>query len=178
VPAVYISWPFCGQKCTYCNFASGVFSRDLEERYRHALRSEIEAHQWGWVPETLYLGGGTPSGIDPDSLRAVFSTIPGRPWREATLEAAPGTITREGARLWREAGINRISLGVQSFVPGELAGTGRKHNAETVAAEIAIPARHPPVGASRWTGSNASRPDTSPCICWRLTRTAGWGVSC
>ena len=58
---VYISYPFCAQKCTYCNFASGVFPRELEPRYLVALEAEIGVHDWEWVPDTVYLGGGTPS---------------------------------------------------------------------------------------------------------------------
>ena len=62
MPGVYISWPFCAQKCTYCNFASGVFPRQLEQDYLSALQAEIAAASWPWTPETVYLGGGTPSG--------------------------------------------------------------------------------------------------------------------
>lgn len=129
---VYISWPFCAQKCSYCNFASGVFPRELTLRYADALVSEIEGHEWDWIPETLYLGGGTPSALSPDNLQRVLSRIPGRPWAEATIEAAPG----DG---WRpQQGINRVSLGVQSFVRTELARTGRRHSAETVSDEIRL----------------------------------------
>ncbi|MEK7404252.1 MAG: radical SAM family heme chaperone HemW [Acidobacteriota bacterium] len=135
MPGVYISYPFCPQKCTYCNFASGVPARGLEERYLAALKAEIAAHQWRWRPETLYIGGGTPSTIAPRALEELLAPIPGRPWIEATLEAAPGTLTRERAALWQRCGVNRISLGVQSFVQAEIAGTGRKHTAEVVAKE-------------------------------------------
>ncbi|MCC6364864.1 MAG: radical SAM family heme chaperone HemW [Bryobacterales bacterium] len=135
---VYLSFPFCAQKCTYCNFASGVFPKELEQRYAAALQDEIRQYPWAWTPETIYLGGGTPSRIPPETLRSWLSLIPGRPWTEATLEAAPGDITPEKAHAWREAGINRLSLGVQSFVPRELSQTGRKHTAETVAAEVEI----------------------------------------
>jgi oxygen-independent coproporphyrinogen-3 oxidase len=138
VPGVYLSYPFCAQKCTYCNFASGVFPRDLEARYIHALKREISAHAWNWTPETVYLGGGTPSSLDPADLAALLALIPGRPWREATLEAAPGTISAEKARAWVDAGIDRVSLGVQSFVEREIRRTGRKHDAATVAREIDI----------------------------------------
>lgn len=75
MPGVYISYPFCAQKCTYCNFASGVFPRDLEPRYLDALEAEIRAHVWEWLPETVYLGGGTPSNIELDRLRAVLDPI-------------------------------------------------------------------------------------------------------
>ena len=138
MPGVYLSYPFCAQKCTYCNFASGVFPRDLEARYLDALRREISAHAWAWQPETVYLGGGTPSSMDCDALRSTLALIPGRPWREATIEAAPGGITAEKARAWLESGIDRVSLGVQSFVEREIRRTGRKHTAERVAEEIGI----------------------------------------
>ena len=138
VPGVYLSYPFCAQKCTYCNFASGVFPRELEPRYLDALRREISAHTWEWQPETVYLGGGTPSSMEPDALRALLAAIPGRPWREATLEAAPGSITPEKARAWVESGIDRVSLGVQSFVDLEIRRTGRKHSAAIVAGEIGV----------------------------------------
>ena len=137
VPGVYVSYPFCAQKCTYCNFASGVFPRELEAPYLDALAREIRAHQWAWTPDTVYLGGGTPSNLDPDALDALLALIPGRPWAEATLEAAPGNITAEPRPPLGAAGINRVSLGVQSFVEREIRRTGRKHTAEIVAAEIA-----------------------------------------
>lgn len=133
---VYLSIPFCAQKCTYCNFASGVFPQSLETAYYAAIGNEIREYRWQWTPETVYLGGGTPSRLDGKQLRLLLDAIPGRPWREATLEAAPGDITAEKAEGWRAAGINRVSLGVQSFVTRELAQTGRKHTAATVAADI------------------------------------------
>ena len=133
---VYLAYPFCAQKCTYCNFASGVFPRETEARYVRALEAEIARHRWEWRPETVYLGGGTPSGMDLDDLRGVLVLIPGRPWAEATLEAAPGTVTAERVRAWVAAGIDRVSLGVQSFVRAELARTGRRHTAETVAGDV------------------------------------------
>ena len=138
VAGVYLSYPFCAQKCTYCNFASGVFPRDLERQYVNALEAELRAHGWQWKPETVYWGGGTPSILETDDLRALMSQIPGRPWAEATLEAAPGTITPERARAWAACGINRVSLGVQSFVESEIRRTGRKHTARTVQDEIAV----------------------------------------
>lgn len=139
---VYISYPFCAQKCTYCNFASGVFPRGMEERYVEALKNEIHSTEWPWIPETVYLGGGTPSQFDPVALKAVLSGIPGQSkegkWREATMEAAPGGLTRERLDAWVAAGINRVSFGVQSFISRELSRTGRKHTAETVRYEIGL----------------------------------------
>ena len=134
---VYLSYPFCAQKCTYCNFASGVFPRDLEARYLEALKAELSPIHWPWIPETVYLGGGTPSRMAPEALTSILDLIPGKPWPEGTMEAAPGGITPALVNAWCAAGINRVSLGVQSFDARELARTGRKHDAETVAAEIA-----------------------------------------
>ena len=135
---VYIAYPFCAQKCTFCNFASGVFPRDVEARYVRALEDEIARHAWAWRPATVYLGGGTPSAMDTGDLRHILAAVPGRPWVEATIEAAPGTVTAARASAWVAAGINRVSLGVQSFVQAEAARTGRRHTAAQVEAEVAL----------------------------------------
>jgi oxygen-independent coproporphyrinogen-3 oxidase len=132
VAGIYISYPFCSQKCTYCNFASGVLPKELEALYQEALLREIGAHVWEWTPDTVYLGGGTPSLIDPSFL---LNALPGKPWKEATIEAAPGTLNIEN---WHAAGLNRVSLGVQSFVTQELRRTGRRHTSETVERDVAI----------------------------------------
>jgi oxygen-independent coproporphyrinogen III oxidase len=136
VAGVYISFPFCAQKCTFCNFASGVFPAALEQEYLDALGAEISDFEWPWTPETVYLGGGTPSRIGEERLAALLARVPGRPWKEATIEAAPDALTSATARAWSDAGINRVSLGVQSFVARELARTGRRHTAEVVASEV------------------------------------------
>ena len=134
---VYLSYPFCAQKCTYCNFASGVLPRHVEAQYPDALIRELASTNWEWAPDTVYLGGGTPSALDPDVLDRILAAVPGSPWREATIEAAPGSFTPEAAGRWVRAGINRVSLGVQSFIRNELARTGRKHTTETVVADVA-----------------------------------------
>src|SRR5579863_9277214 len=119
MPGVYVSYPFCAQKCTYCNFASGVFPRELEAKYLGALCAELRAAAWPWIPDTLYLGGGTPSQMDLQTLAELLAGILGSPhgekWSEATIEAAPGAVTAEKTAAWARAGINRVSLGVQSF---------------------------------------------------------------
>ncbi|HLG97719.1 MAG TPA: radical SAM family heme chaperone HemW [Bryobacteraceae bacterium] len=135
---VYISYPFCAQKCTYCNFASGVLPRQLESEYLDALHKEIALQDWPWRPDTVYLGGGTPSRMAASDLERILDEIPGRRWLEATIEASPGDISAGQAAAWVRAGINRVSLGVQSFVQPELARTGRKHTAEVVEREIAM----------------------------------------
>lgn len=139
---VYLSFPFCAQKCTYCNFASGVFPRELEGKYLRALAHEIDDFGWPWTPETVYIGGGTPSRLEPAALAELMGRVPGRPWQEATIEAAPGDLTPAQAEGWAHAGINRVSLGVQSFEPRELSQTGRRHTAEIVAREVALLRSH------------------------------------
>jgi len=135
---VYISWPFCAQKCTYCNFASGVHPASQQQRYLRALMHEISRQQWPWQPETVYLGGGTPSLMGESELAAVLGSLPGAPWDECTMETAPGSLDATRVRVWKRLGINRVSLGVQSFVEKELRQTGRRHTAEIVAAECEL----------------------------------------
>jgi oxygen-independent coproporphyrinogen-3 oxidase len=143
VAGIYISWPFCAQKCTYCNFASGVQPRGLEEKYLAGIVAEISSEAessavLGRPNSTLYIGGGTPSAIDPPIIEKVLSPLSRHIWSEATIEAAPGTLTSERIRAWRRFGVNRVSLGVQSFVRAELARTGRKHDAATVEHDVAL----------------------------------------
>ena len=138
MPGVYISIPFCEQKCTYCNFASGVFSEKLLPRYIEALAAEIRAAGFSEPPDTLYLGGGTPSLLAPEQLETLLAALPARAWHEATIEASPLTISPEKAAAWAALGIDRVSLGVQSFVAREAAETGRKHTAEDVEREVEI----------------------------------------
>jgi putative oxygen-independent coproporphyrinogen III oxidase len=138
VPGVYISYPFCAQKCTFCNFASGMHSFETRRRYEHALLEEVRGHRWDWAPETVYLGGGTPSLMPLEYLGELLSAIPRGAVCESTIECAPGTVTQEAAAAWVNGGINRVSLGVQSFVAEELRRTGRVHTAEIVQREIGI----------------------------------------
>lgn len=135
---VYISYPFCNQKCSFCNFGSGVSSFETRARYSGALLEEIRSHSWDWLPETVYFGGGTPSLMPLELLRDLMNTIPGKQLTEITLECAPGTITSEAAAVWRNAGVNRVSLGVQSFGLAELRKTGRRHNAEIVQQDVRL----------------------------------------
>jgi oxygen-independent coproporphyrinogen-3 oxidase len=138
---VYVQVPFCQTKCTYCNFHTGVFSKKLYAPYVRAVCREIaefprllrENGILG-VPEavvdTVYFGGGTPSLLEPGSLAQIIGAIrasfPSQ-FEEVTLEADPETISPEKAAAWREAGFNRISMGVQSFDDSELRAAGRMH---------------------------------------------------
>ena len=143
---IYVQVPFCQTKCTYCNFHTGVFSKELYSPYVQAVCREITEHQRlleengiAKVPEaivdTVYFGGGTPSLLESGDLgkligaiRAAFNTR----FEEVTLEADPETVSAEKAAAWREAGFNRISMGVQSFQDGELRAAGRMHRREDV----------------------------------------------
>ena len=133
---VYISYPFCRQKCSCCNFASDVASDPVKTRYGAALLEEIRAHEWQWSPETVYFGGGTPSLMPPELVAEIMRALPAKCLREATIECAPGTLNRSLLESWTVAGINRVSLGVQSFVAEELKTSGRRHSAEDVEREV------------------------------------------
>lgn len=147
---VYISVPFCRTKCSFCNFASGVFSRPAYGRYVDQVCAEIAAaeHLAGAVggrfdPEvdSVYLGGGTPSVLAPDQLerlfRAVRAAFDVQPGAEITVECAPGTITPEVVEALCRCGVNRVSLGVQSFVDQECSSVGRLHTREITLNDIA-----------------------------------------
>jgi oxygen-independent coproporphyrinogen-3 oxidase len=143
---VYIQVPFCQTKCTYCNFHTGVFSSELYGPYVDAIVREISEHDALYhkagvasetcrcaassVVDTVYIGGGTPSLLEPSALARVMDALRGSfacSLEEVTLEADPETITLEKAEAWRAAGINRISMGTQSFNDRELAAAGRLH---------------------------------------------------
>jgi oxygen-independent coproporphyrinogen-3 oxidase len=132
---IYIQVPFCQTKCTYCNFHTGVVSRDRYEPYAAAVSREIlgstEPEKGSRRVDTVYFGGGTPSLLAPAELARIIDALRARfhlaDEREITLEADPETITAEKAAAWLEAGFNRISLGVQSFDERELQAAGRIH---------------------------------------------------
>lgn len=134
-PGIYVSIPFCAQKCTYCNFRSDVFSRSLRSEYVRFLAEELRVSRARYG-STLYFGGGSPSLLDPSEFSAVAATLPCRDWEEATIEVAPGEATRERVSAWAAGGIGRVSFGVQSFVPEVARTAGRKHDARTVQTEI------------------------------------------
>ena len=135
-PGVYVSIPFCAQKCTYCNFRSDVYSRALRSEYLNQLARELGRAEIA-PGGTLYLGGGSPSLLEPEEFSVVSANLPAEGWEEATLEIAPGEATPDRVRAWAACGIDRASLGVQSFDPAVARAAGRKHDPETVAAEIA-----------------------------------------
>ncbi|HEU4646185.1 MAG TPA: radical SAM family heme chaperone HemW [Burkholderiales bacterium] len=135
--ALYAHLPWCVRKCPYCDFNSHEKSDALPEReYVDALVADLEAmlpSVWGRRVTSLFIGGGTPSLFSPASIDALLSAIRARiplePGAEVTLEANPGTAEAGRFRGYREAGVNRISLGIQSFDDAKLKALGRIHSA-------------------------------------------------
>jgi oxygen-independent coproporphyrinogen III oxidase len=146
---IYISVPFCRSKCTYCNFASGVFSAGQMGRYVERVAKDIKwlrAHAAGLgatIPETvdsIYLGGGTPSLLPPEELKKLFFSVRQEfkvlPKAEVTVECAPGTLADQVIHTLVTRGVNRVSLGVQSFVDQEAASVARLHTREKTLDDI------------------------------------------
>ena len=146
---IYISVPFCRTKCSYCNFASDVFSRAVFERYVDRVCSDIvnstqTAAEMGGVidqaVDSIYLGGGTPTVLEPAQLERIFAAVRSHfdvtAEEEVTVECAPGTLTPTVLEALLRCRVNRVSLGVQSFVDQEAAAVGRLHRRETVLADI------------------------------------------
>ncbi|HZE27416.1 MAG TPA: radical SAM family heme chaperone HemW [Terriglobales bacterium] len=146
---LYVSVPFCRTKCTYCNFASDVFSRALFEHYVDRVCADIHstpqiAEQMGGLVDhevdSVYLGGGTPTILDSRQLERLFVTVGQHfhllPETEITVECAPGTLTPPVLETLLKCGVNRVSLGVQSFVDQEAASVGRLHKRSTVLEDV------------------------------------------
>jgi oxygen-independent coproporphyrinogen-3 oxidase len=147
---LYISIPFCKTKCSYCNFASDVFSRAVFRGYVDRLCADINhakatAQAMGGQLESsvdsMYLGGGTPTVLDCGELERLFLTISQNfdisPDAEITVECAPATLNPDMLDTLCRVGVNRVSLGVQSFVDREASAVGRLHNRSTTLSDIA-----------------------------------------
>ena len=146
--SLYVHLPWCLRKCPYCDFNSHEQrkpdgSMDLpEQAYLDALRADLEAalpQIWGRRVHTIFIGGGTPSLFSPDSIDRLLADIRARlpldPDCEITLEANPGTFEKDRFKAFRQAGVNRLSIGVQSFDDAKLKALGRVHNrAQAIAA--------------------------------------------
>jgi len=147
---LYISVPFCKTKCSYCNFASGVFSREQFGRYVERVAADMARAgetaatmgcEFDPRVDTVYLGGGTPSVLEPAQLRELFraarQNLDVTADAEITVECAPGTLGPAMVEALAACGVNRASLGVQSFVDVEAAAVGRQHTRATVLDDIA-----------------------------------------
>ena len=142
---LYLHVPFCSSICNYCNFNRGLLNGELKDRYVAAVEREIAGSGLGEPADTLFFGGGTPSLLDPSEIRRLIAAC-----RDAfslandaeiTLETNPETSTVERMAGFREAGVTRISFGVQSFRDDELKRLGRVHSAAR-AREAVREARH------------------------------------
>jgi oxygen-independent coproporphyrinogen-3 oxidase len=143
--ALYIHWPFCLAKCPYCDFNSHVRDAIPQPRFRDALRRELawEATRLGRRRlGSIFFGGGTPSLMDPATVAALIEDA-GRffapePDIEITLEANPTSVEAARFAAFRAAGVNRVSIGVQSLDPAALATLGRQHSADQAAAALEV----------------------------------------
>ena len=141
VLGLYLHIPFCRHICSYCNFNRGLFDAELKRRYVDALAAEIARGGDGTPADTIFFGGGTPSLLEPEEVarlvaacRDAFAVTPDA---EVTLETNPETVTPARMRAFRDAGVNRVSLGVQSLHDAELARLGRQHGAARARAAVA-----------------------------------------
>ncbi|HEY7627010.1 MAG TPA: radical SAM family heme chaperone HemW, partial [Ilumatobacteraceae bacterium] len=123
---VYLHIPFCRHRCDYCAFATWTDRDHLIERYLEALRGDIERADLPPVT-SVFVGGGTPTRVPAADLGAVLEVIPVVAGAEVTVECNPDDVTDEMMRTFAAAGVNRVSLGVQSMVPSVLASLGRTH---------------------------------------------------
>ena len=147
--ALYIHFPWCEKKCPYCDFNShqvkdGVQGFD-EERYIKALITDLETELpriWGRQVHSIFIGGGTPSLLSPTGMNDLLSAIRARvnlePGAEITMEANPGSVEADKFTAFAKSGINRVSLGIQSFQDEQLKALGRIHNGEEAKQAIAI----------------------------------------
>lgn len=133
--SVYIHIPFCVKKCLYCDFLSAPAGIELQKRYVRALQREIKAEKAryaDYLVETVFIGGGTPSLLQAEEIGAILSTLRENyvcsTDCEISMEVNPGTVTEQKAKIWKQAGINRLSIGLQSAVDAELQALGRIHN--------------------------------------------------
>ncbi len=142
---IYVHWPFCQAKCPYCDFNSHVVAHIDQPRWARALAGELARYRELMGPRevtSIFFGGGTPSLMTPETVGTVMETI-ARLWHvpqgvEATLEANPTSVEAENFRGYRAAGINRLSLGVQSLDDEQLKFLGRLHSAHEAMVAIAL----------------------------------------
>ena len=123
---VYLHIPFCAQRCDYCAFATWTDRGHLQSEYMQALRADIVAARLPPV-SSVFVGGGTPTLVAPAQLAEALRAVPTTGGAEVTVECNPDDVTVDMLRTYREAGVNRVSIGVQSMVPHVLASLGRTH---------------------------------------------------
>jgi oxygen-independent coproporphyrinogen-3 oxidase len=126
--------PFCSARCDYCAFATWTDRHHLQSAYLDACARDVERHVAGGLPvaTSVFVGGGTPSLVESDRLMAVLDAVPRAPDCEVTVECNPDTVTPDLMATYRQGGVNRISLGVQSMVDHVLRSLGRTHDPSNV----------------------------------------------
>src|SRR5262249_50714386 len=140
-PGIYIHIPFCEQRCYYCAFTVAVQREDTFEPYVDRVLREIHLSASTEPPETIFFGGGTPSILRADLIAKILKPFPGGA-SEISLEANPGTFDENKLQGYRDLGINRISLGAQSFHDEDLQSAGRLHKASDVITDFENLRRH------------------------------------
>lgn len=130
----YVHVPFCSKRCDYCAFATFTDRHHLAKDYMHAVKTHIERTVASGMPiaDSIFVGGGTPSMVPGELLAEVITAIPRNSSAEVTVECNPDNITEALLRTYVDAGVNRISLGVQSTVPHVLKSLGREHDRDNV----------------------------------------------
>ena len=131
---VYVHIPFCASKCDYCAFATWTDRHHLTDAYLAALRTEIDRAVGDGMPaaSSIFVGGGTPSMVAGADLGGVIASIPVRDGAEITVECNPDDVSVELLEVYRRAGVNRVSLGVQSMSSHVLGALGRRHDQRNV----------------------------------------------
>jgi oxygen-independent coproporphyrinogen-3 oxidase len=140
-PGVYVHIPFCEQRCYYCAFTVAVSPEETYEPYVRRLIREIELSGFNEAPETIFFGGGTPSIVEGTLIERIVASLP-HGASEISLEANPGTFTDLKFEQYRRAGVNRISLGAQSFNDEDLKHAGRLHSSANIFRDIASLRKH------------------------------------
>lgn len=135
----YIHIPFCRHRCDYCAFATWTDRDEVMEDYVAAVIADIKTKVQEGMPivDTIFVGGGTPTRLDPRLMASIISAIPVSKNSEITVECNPDDVTDELMAIYALAGVNRISMGVQSMVPHVLDALGRTHNPANVASSVA-----------------------------------------
>src|SRR5437764_670567 len=135
VSSLYVHVPFCAHKCEYCAFYSEASNGAVIERYVSALIRELELVAAQLKPQTVFFGGGTPSLLNLKQWQAILEAMQRLDLLGAgewTIESNPATVSLDKAALWREFGVNRVSMGVQSFDEQLLDRLGRIHSRDMV----------------------------------------------
>ncbi len=174
---VYIHIPFCLRKCLYCDFLSGPADLKVQERYVQALCREIREESGaygGYRVETVFLGGGTPSLLKGEQIQRILGTLYHSFHMaescEITMEMNPGTADREKLAAFRKAGVNRLSIGLQSAADEELKALGRIHNSKDFfdAYRMAVEAGFTNINVDLMTGIPGQTPESCQDTLWKV----------